>query len=67
MIQLWHNHFQELLESPLNITDDDEKILPIYNELDIKKGMFTIKEFNNATKINNSGKACGLDEIPVEV
>ena len=42
-IKLWHNHFQELLGSPLNITDDDEEILPIHNELNIKKGLFTIQ------------------------
>ena len=34
-IKLWHNHFQELLGSTLNITDDDEEILPIHNELNI--------------------------------
>ena len=42
-------------------------LLPIHNELNIKKGLFTIQELNNATKIINNGKACGLDEIPAEV
>ena len=42
-IKLWHNNFQELLGSPLNITDDDEEILQIHNELNIKKGLFTIQ------------------------
>ena len=66
-IKLLHNHFQELLGSQLNKTDDDEEILPIHNELNIKIGLFTIQELNNATKSINDGKACGLDEIPAEV
>ena len=67
-IKIWHNHFQELLGSQLNKTDDDdEEILQIHNKLNIKIGLFTIQELNNATKSINNGKACGLDEIPAEV
>ena len=66
-IKLLHNHFQELLGSLLNKTDDDEEILQIHNKLNIKIGLFTIQELNNATKSINNGKACGLDEIPAEV
>ena len=69
-IKIWHNHFQELLGSQLNNTDDDdddEEILQIHNKLNIKIGLFTIQELNNATKSIYNGKACGLDEIPAEV
>ena len=68
-IKIWHNHFQELLGSQLNKTDDDddEEILQIHNKLNIKIGLFTIQEHKNATKSINNGKACGLDEIPAEV
>ena len=37
------------------------------HKLNIKIGLFTIQELNNATKRINNGKACGLDEIPAEV
>ena len=68
-IKIWHNHFQELLGSQLNKSDDDydEEILQIHNKLNIKICLFTIQELNNATKSINNGKACGLDEIPAEV
>ena len=68
-LKIWHNHFQELLGSQLNKTDDDddEEILQIHNKLNIKIGLFTIQELNNATKSIKHGKACGLDEIPTEV
>ena len=35
--------------------------------MNIKIGLFTIQELNNATKSINNDKACGLDEIPAEV
>ena len=35
--------------------------------MNIKIGLFTIQELNNATKSITNGKACGLDEIPAEV
>ena len=56
-IQIWHNQ----------TNDDDEEILQIHNKVNIKIGLFTIQELNNATKSINNGKACGVDEIPAEV
>ena len=38
-IQLWNNHFKELLGKPSIPTSNDESTLIIQNELDIKKGI----------------------------
>ena len=38
-IQLWNDHFKELLGKPSIPTPNDESTLTIQNELDIKKGI----------------------------
>ena len=65
-VKLWQQHFQDLLGKPPVITE--EEITPIFTEeLNIKKGLFTMEELLKAVKSIQSGKACGLDEIPAEV
>ena len=54
-IQLWHDHFKELLCKPTIHTSNDESTLTIQNELDIKKGHFTIDKLKKATKRMHSG------------
>ena len=65
-VKLWKQHFQDLLRQSPEITD--EVITPILTEeLNIKKGLFTMVELLKAVKSIKCGKACGLDGIPAEV
>ena len=58
--------FKNLLGNQPKITDNE--ITPVFTEeLNIKKGPFTMEELLKAVKSIKYGKACGLDEIPVEV
>ena len=66
-IQLWNDHFKEPFGKPSIPTSNNESILTIQNELDIKKRHFTIDELKIATKSINNGKAVDLDEIPAQV
>ena len=65
-VKLWHQHFQDLLGKPPVIKE--EEMTPVSTEdLNIKKGLFTIEELLKAVKNIQFGKASGLDEIPAEV
>ena len=65
-LKLWKQHFQDLLGKPPTIKD--ARITPIFTEeLNIKKGNFTMDELNLAIKNISNGKASGLDCIPGEV
>ena len=66
-IQIWNNHFKELLGKPSIPTSNDESTLTIQNELDIKKRYFIIDELKISTKSITNGKPVGLDEITAEV
>ena len=61
-IQIWNDHFKKLLSKPLIPTSNDESTFTIQNELDTKKGIFTIDELKIATKSITNGKPGGLDE-----
>ena len=65
-VQLWQKHLKNLSGNQPKITDNG--ITPVFTEeLNIKKGPFTIEELLKVVKSIKYGKACGLDEIPVEV
>ena len=65
-VQLWQKYFRNLLGNQPKITDNE--ITPVFTEeLNIKKGPFTMEELLKVVKSIKYGKACGLDEIPVEV
>ncbi|XP_078661569.1 uncharacterized protein LOC144905694 [Branchiostoma floridae x Branchiostoma belcheri] len=66
-IENWYNHFKTLLGSPPNITDEDEEIPTVFEELDIKVGPFEQGEYEKAKKSLVEGKASGEDGIPPEV
>ena len=65
LVQLWQKYFKNLLGNQPKITDNE--ITPVFTELNIKKGPFTMEELLKAVKSIKYGKACGLDEIPVEI
>ena len=65
-VSKWKDHFQNLLGNPPNVLNrPTQKIFE--NELDIKKGPFTMDELEDVLKKVPNQKACGLDNIPGEV
>ena len=64
-IKLWHNHFKDLLGKPPE--SKTSTITNISNLLNIETEIFTKYELEKAIKSIKNGKACGLDEIPVEI
>ncbi|CAH1266644.1 Hypp3470 [Branchiostoma lanceolatum] len=66
-IENWYNHFKNLLGDPPSITDEDEEIPTLFQELDIKEGPFEQEEYEEAKKTLVEGKANGEDGIPPEV
>ena len=64
-INLWKQHFENLLGNPPKITQEIITRI-ISRQLDIKQGPFTQEVDSVLRKIKNR-KAAGLDEIPPEV
>ena len=65
LLQFSFGNFSALL---LSLNVNNETIIPlVLEELQIKKGNFTIEELKKVLKSLKGGKACGLDEIPAEV
>ena len=65
-IQLWKEHFKNLLGNPLKVTHDPIMRV-ISKQSDIKLGQFTQEELNSVLKRIKNRKAAGLEEIPSEV
>ena len=62
-IQLWKQHFENLLGDPPKVTH--EPITKIINkQLDIKLEQFTQDEFDSVLRKTKNRKDTGLDEIP---
>ena len=66
-LQTWYKHFQDLLEKPQNIEDENETIIQVIQPLDIKRGALEMYEYKLAKEIIKEGKSCGIDEIRPEV
>ena len=65
-IQLWKQHFQNLLGNPPKVTY--EPITRIMSKQSgIKLGPFTLEELDSVLRKIKNRKAAGLDEIPPEV
>ena len=61
-IQLWKQHFENLLGNPLKVTH--EPITRIFSkQLNIKLGQFAQEELNSVLRKIKNRKAAGLDEI----
>jgi len=63
----WYNHFKNLLGNPPEVENEDEEIEPVFQELPIKDGPFTLKEYQTAKGSLKAGKSCGEDGIVPEV
>ena len=65
-IQLWKQHFENLLRNPPKVTHElISKI--ISKQLNIKIGQFMQEELNSTLRKIKNRKAAGHDEIPPEV
>ena len=62
-INLWKQHFENLLGNPPNITNEPITRI-ISKQLDIKVGPFTKEELYSVLRKIKNMKAAGLDEIP---
>jgi hypothetical protein len=47
-VAAWYNHFKSLLENPPVIENEDDEVIPIYWDLPIQQGLFTMKEYQKA-------------------
>ena len=65
-IQLWKQHFKNLLGSPPKVTHGPIARI-ICKQLDIKLGQFTQEELDSVLRKIKNRKAVGHDEIPPEV
>jgi len=66
-VQMWLNHFSQLLGSPPKISDEDTPILTVFDSLGISVDPYTPEEFQSAKKSIRCGKACGEDGITPEL
>ena len=52
---------------PPSITKGASIVWSVTRELSIKKGLFSIEEFQATMNCMQNAKMCGLDGIPIEV
>ena len=65
-IQLWKQHFENLLGNPPKVTNEPITRI-ISKQLGIKLGQFTQEELDPVLRKIRNRKAAGLDEMPLEV
>ena len=65
-IQLWKQHFKNLLRIPPKVTHEPIPRI-ISKQLHIKLGQFTQEELDSVPRKIKNRKAAGLDKIPPEV
>ena len=62
-IQLWKQHFKNLLGNPLKVTHE-ATTRTISKQLDIKLGQFTQETLDSVLRKIKNRKAARIDEIP---
>jgi hypothetical protein len=63
----WYKAFKNLLGNPPVVSDEDEEIESVFQELPIRTDSFDEEELKVAIDQLKNGKSCGADEIPGEV
>ena len=58
-VVLWYEHFRKLLGNSPEITDENEEIPPVFENVHIKDGIFTLDEYKRAKISIKCGKALG--------
>ena len=66
-VNSWYCHFKNLLGNPLMVQDEDEEIEPVFHDLPINDGPFTLDEYREAKQSLRPGKSCGEDWVYSEV
>ena len=60
---LWYEHFRKLLGNSPELTDENEEIPPVFENLHIKDDIFTLDEYKKAKISIKCGKSAGEDGI----
>ena len=63
----WFNHFKDLLGEEPNIEGEEEEISPIFTDVNVEEGPFTMIEFLKIKRDLSERKSAGEDGIVVEV
>ena len=66
-VVLWYEHFRKLLVNSPEVTDENEEIPPVFENLHIKDNLFTLDEYKRAKISITCGKSAGEDGIMPEV
>ena len=67
IVILWYEHFRKLLGNSLEVTDKNEEIHPVFENLHIKDDLITLDEYKKAKRSIKCGKIAGEDGIMPEV
>ena len=63
----WYQAFKNLLGNPPVVSDEDEELEEVFDELPIRTDSFDEVELQKAIDQLKNGKSCGADQIPGEV
>ena len=66
-VVLWYEHFRKLLGNSPEVTDENEEIPPVFENLYIKDDIFTLDEYKRMKISIKCGKSAGEDGIMPEV
>ena len=67
IVVLWYEHFRKLLGNSPVVTDENEEIPPVFENLYIKDDIFTLDEYKRAKRLIKCGKSAWEDGIMPEV
>ena len=66
-VVLWYEHFRKLLGNSSEVTDENEEIPPVFENLHIKDDIFSLDEYKRAKISIKCGQSAGEDGIMPEV
>ena len=66
-METWYSHFKNLLGNPPELSEDNEPITPIFSDLPIPDGPFTMDEYKKAKACIKGNKSSGEDGVAPEV
>ncbi len=66
-VKSWHDHFQQLLGNPPIVSEENEEIVKVFEELPIRTDPFDTLEYQKAKNAIKEGKSFGEDGVPPEV
>ncbi|XP_071480459.1 uncharacterized protein [Diadema antillarum] len=66
-VATWYSHFKNLLGNPPELLESNEPITPIFSDLPIPDGPFTMSEYTKAKAEMKNNKSSGEDGVAPEV